>query len=757
MIQQSILAGTFLSASSCDTNTNDYPTTNVAYYKMSSAADEKDTYNGTATNVNFNVQGKYGNAAEFNGSNSVIDLPDPLNITTDFTLSGWVSAISGAAITYLYSSTDTNNDIIYFNFAVQPSQNRFFVLYDGVAYYTNLTYESGWHHYAITFNGTSLKVYRNGSLLATHSISTVASISGSKQTIGARVRQNYNDFGTGSVDQVRIFSSALDATQVASLYNEVYCVPTIVPTAHFEPVIYSGNNTAKTVSVGFAPDLVWIKNRNNSSNSTHANTLFDSVRTSGYRLVSNTTAAENDYSSHMSGFTSGGFNLTTSGALNDGGGSGTYVAWNWKAGGAAVSNTDGTRTSQVSANVDAGFSILTLDKPNTNTDTYGHGLSEAPELIILKRTASADDWYVYSKELGNTVRISLNSSAAKATGTGVWGSTTPTSSVFTLQNQLGGAHVAYAFHSVDGYSKMGSYTGTGATGNTIVTGFRPAFVMIKSTGVESWYMMDNKRLNGVYSDQLYANLSNAEGTGQHVDFTSNGFQLDTTDGGVNNGSASYIFMAFAEDGLPYVTRNATNPFGDSSELALYKFEDNATNSEDNVTASSTSVTYASGYIDKAAVFNGSSSYVNLNSAVLPASVFSVSLWINLNSLSTGWLFTQYTGSVTGRFVFNVTSTGGFQINVSSANSLSTTDIPVITTGNWHHVVVVKDGSNGWTLYADGQPHSTWNNTANIITNQNTILGGDDVVTSPNMVGKIDQVRIFNRALDSGEVTALYNE
>jgi hypothetical protein len=65
--------------------------------------------------------------------------------------------------------------------------------------------------------------------------------------------------------------------------------------------------------------------------------------------------------------------------------------------------------------------------------------------------------------------------------------------------------------------------------------------------------------------------------------------------------------------------------------------------------------------------------------------------------------------------------------------------------------------NGWTLYADGTSHSTWNSTENILTNQNTVLGGDDSVTGSNMVGRLDQVRIFNTALDSTQVTSLYNE
>ena len=206
--------------------------------------------------------------------------------------------------------------------------------------------------------------------------------------------------------------------------------------------------------------------------------------------------------------------------------------------------------------------------------------------------------------------------------------------------------------------------------------------------------------------------------------------------------------------VPCTTNTINYP---TAVTAYYKMED-ATDQTGNYNGTATNVNFnVAGKFGNAGEFNGSSSYINLNSAVLPSSVFSVSFWVNVNSLVNEWIFTQYTPSVTGRFVFNITSTGGFQINVSSVNSLASTNIPAITIGNWHHVVVVKDGSNGWTLYADGQPHSTWTNTESIITNQNTILGGDDSVTSNNLDGKLDQVRIFPSALTSGQVTQLYNE
>ena len=85
----------------------------------------------------------------------------------------------------------------------------------------------------------------------------------------------------------------------------------------------------------------------------------------------------------------------------------------------------------------------------------------------------------------------------------IWNNFEPTSTVFGvgrfgISNQNGDNFIAYCFHSVDGFSKIGSYTGTGAAGNTIVTGFEPAFVMVKQTsniGTDNhWNMWDNKRV-----------------------------------------------------------------------------------------------------------------------------------------------------------------------------------------------------------------------------------------------------------------------
>ncbi len=311
----------------------------------------------------------------------------------------------------------------------------------------------------------------------------------------------------------------------------------------FDAQIYSGTGAARSITgLGFKPDLLWWKARNSS---TYNWKSVDSINGPTKNLYQNlTNALATDVAT--TSFDSDGFTFGSGGNGNVSGLN--YINYAWKAGGLASINTDGTNSCVVSANAAAGFSFVNLSKDNTNTETFGHGLAAIPEMIILKRTASADDWYVYHKDLGNTVRIQLNSSSAKVTGTGVWGSTTPTSSVFTLQNQSGGAHTAYCFCSISGYSKVSSYTGNGTAGHAISVGFTPSYVLIKRTNnTGNWYIFDSARKTGVYSDQLEVNTSGAENTGTYVELTSTGFSLNTTASNLNESGDTFIYLAIKEN------------------------------------------------------------------------------------------------------------------------------------------------------------------------------------------------------------------
>ena len=328
------------------------------------------------------------------------------------------------------------------------------------------------------------------------------------------------------------------------------------PNQHFDATLYTGNGGTQSITnSGFQPDFVWYKQRNTS----RSNGLEDSVRGATKILISDTTAAEVT-ASGITSFNSNGFTQGSNAIGNDSGG--TFVAWHWKAGGAAVTNTSGTISSQVSANPTAGFSIVTYTGTGANA-TVGHGLGVAPSMIIIKNRSSAVAWIVYHSSLGNTKELVLNTTAAEATNSD-WNNTSPTSTVFSLGvsgsgNGSGNNLVAYCFAAVAGYSAFGSYTGNGsADGPFVYTGFRPRFILYKRAtgGVANWVILDTARdTYNLSLTRLFPSNSDAEtaATAQ-MDILSNGFKIrvsGATDTGTNGNGDTYIYAAFAEAPFKY--------------------------------------------------------------------------------------------------------------------------------------------------------------------------------------------------------------
>ena len=315
--------------------------------------------------------------------------------------------------------------------------------------------------------------------------------------------------------------------------------------------LYSGTGSSQNITgVGFQPDFVWCKARSGTWGSYNHN-LFDVIRGVTKRITSNDTLAEATVATSLTAFNADGW---TGGGDNETNNSGTeYVSWNWLANGAGSANTDGSISSTVSANTTSGFSIVSYTGTGSLA-TVGHGLGMAPKMILIK-DLSTRDWAVYHEAMGNTYGIYLNLTNAQGGGNSdFWGSTSPTSTVFTINtrnenNNNGSNYIAYCFADVQGFSKMGSYTGNGdSDGPFIFTGFKPSFIMFKSTSTTGgWEIHDNKRDPfNVSSKRLFPNLSNAEATEDYVDFVSNGFKFRTNDANGNTNGVSYIYMAFAE-------------------------------------------------------------------------------------------------------------------------------------------------------------------------------------------------------------------
>jgi hypothetical protein len=342
--------------------------------------------------------------------------------------------------------------------------------------------------------------------------------------------------------------------------------PTIGTTAttqaddYFSPVLYTGNGTSQTISgLNFSPDLVWQKTRTG----TGWNNLIDKVRGVGNRLFSNTTNAESFSAQSLTAFTSSGFSIGNDGDWNTN--SSSNVAWCWKAAGSTVSNTAGSITSTVSVNTTAGFSVITYTGNGVAGATVGHGLGVTPAMIITKVRSTTESWPVFHKallSLGTGYFLELDSTAAAGNGNSRYPSA-PNSSVVTIGsaanltpiNANGQTYVMYAFAEVAGYSKFGSYTANGSTdGPFIYTGFKPKFVLVKATGgSQEWVVFDGTRspYNAV-NLYLLPNASNAEGTGNEIDFLSNGFKIRVDGGGLNYTPTNpYIYMAFAETPFNY--------------------------------------------------------------------------------------------------------------------------------------------------------------------------------------------------------------
>jgi hypothetical protein len=333
-----------------------------------------------------------------------------------------------------------------------------------------------------------------------------------------------------------------------------------------DATLWTGNGASSraiTNAGSFKPDLVWTKSRSGAN----PNVWIDSNRGLSKYVISNSTAAEGTDATLITSLDAGGFTIGSDNPDYNNYSGDTYVGWQWQAGqGSTSSNTSGSITSTVSVNATAGFSIVTYTSNNTGGATVGHGLGVKPSMIILKRRPSTSDWDSYHTSLGATKGIALNSTAAATTSINFWNNTEPTSTVFTLGagvNPASTTMLAYCWAEIAGFSKFTSYTGNGsADGPFVYLGFRPKFVMVKSSsGVENWMVMDSSRDSyNVSYLSLFPNLSNAEtsGTGRSPqvveDFLSNGFKIRGANNEINTNGGTYIVAAWAEN--PFKNSNA---------------------------------------------------------------------------------------------------------------------------------------------------------------------------------------------------------
>jgi hypothetical protein len=305
----------------------------------------------------------------------------------------------------------------------------------------------------------------------------------------------------------------------------------------FSTYLYTGTGSTQTITNGVdlsgEGGLVWIKPRPNTNN----HRLHDTERGAGFVLASNLTQASESLGNGVTSFNSDGFTLGTNSTYN---GSGvTFASWTFR-------------------KAPKFFDIVTYTGDGTSSRVISHNLDSAPGCIIIKRTDSTSDWFVFHRSATQNLRLDSTTAGVG----GLFYIASSTSTTFTLgtntqSNDSGGTYVAYLFAHDDGgfgddgeqnVISCGSYTGNGGT-QDINVGFEPQWLLIKRTNLTSeWSIVDVMRgmivSSTVDSVNLEANNSNAEANVGRVGPRANGFGLiSEANGELNTNASTYIYIA----------------------------------------------------------------------------------------------------------------------------------------------------------------------------------------------------------------------
>jgi hypothetical protein len=279
----------------------------------------------------------------------------------------------------------------------------------------------------------------------------------------------------------------------------------------FSTYLYTGNGSTQTITNGIDLDgeggLVWIKQRNAAIE----HFLFDTERGATKSLSSNDTTSEYTSATTLTGFNADGFALGSSNFVNGTtSGPRNYASWTFR-------------------KAPKFFDVVTYTGNGTSGRQIAHSLESVPGMIIVKRTDATRNWCVYHRSLGNTNQIILNSTAALES-TALWNSTNPTSTNFTVNNDLdvngsGATYVAYLFaHDAGGFGddglqnviSCGSFTTDGAGAATVNLGYEPQWILYKesSNGGENWSIADYMRGMPVTGNvqELFPNNTSSEST-----------------------------------------------------------------------------------------------------------------------------------------------------------------------------------------------------------------------------------------------------
>ena len=521
-------------------------------------------YDGTSATQNIangiNLGDNIAGSVDFDGAGDSLESTSHSFAygTGDFTVEFWMYPHSLSSQSVVFGARANSST----GFMIGPNNSgeiRFYynnaerIVDTGNALSTNT-----WFHIAVTRASGTTKLFKNGTQVGS-SYSDTNNYTSSVLEIGQRAISDGLAYD-GLVSNVRVvlgtavytsnFTAPTEPLTAISGTELLICTANnfldegpnnIAFTVKGDPQVSSSSPFTGNTGEG---GLVWIKRRNGVEN----NDLYDTVRGATKDLRTNATSAQGTESNGLQEFNSNGFTVGGDGLVGVNGGE--YVSWTFR-------------------KAPKFFDVVTYTGNSTENRKISHNLGCEVGMILVKRTSSSRDWVVYHR--GNTAApetdvLYLNLTDATTDLGSVWYDTAPTSTEFTLGDQIGvnangETYVAYLFahnNSDGGFGpdadqdviKCGSYTGNGSTsGPEINLGFEPQFLMIKkySGGTGAWEVVDIMRgfpVDTAGDRVIRWNSSGSENTSLPVGKpTATGFQITTDEAHVNQSGHGYIYMA----------------------------------------------------------------------------------------------------------------------------------------------------------------------------------------------------------------------
>ena len=514
---------------------------------------------GSGSNKNVDISGVtsvstsrlYGSAGEFVGATDHLQFygaardntPDfAFAANEDFTVEAWIWWDSD-------NQTGNTGSIVadYYENSVNSSPNWQFVRRNGgeIAIWWNnngttvsigtpagAMSDKNWHHVVVQRKGSTFEFIVDGDTKSSHTASGYSNAIGRGRSLWVGIDANEvdEDF-CGYIQDLRVYKGIAQ-----------YTTPFPTGKSGMDVVNYPGNSSNRSFTLNHRPDLGWIKAKDHGFH----HQLFDSVRGVNLRLRSSHDAGQATAANSLTAFNSNGFSLGTdsNGDVNGGSGSTQYVAWTWRAGGqptadnsAGIGQTptsgsvmiDGTASSsaqagthnfkRISASNIYGFSIVKFE--GTDNGVYPTGLQTTPDFIIYKDIDASQWWRVYhsgmTSGLSGGKTLYLNQDYDESTDNDRV--TAVSSNTFTVGNVVDNDnYIAYIWSEREGFSKFGTFSHDGSSGQTLDFGFKPRWWLVKEKdGNTNWYIFDATRDN--FDDPFFAETTGNASSGWGFTFS----------------------------------------------------------------------------------------------------------------------------------------------------------------------------------------------------------------------------------------------